>query len=84
MVVSRFAIQFLQLVFGPLYRVLVLIHAGLESIVWFSVFDKRIKRIVERSRSPFDFIFQPVEDDFDWHQGERDPPDDSLAGGDQV
>jgi hypothetical protein len=30
----------------------------------------------------FDFIFQPVEDDFDRHQGERDPPDHSLAGGD--
>jgi hypothetical protein len=27
-------------------------------------------------------IFQPVEEDFDWHQGERDPQDDSLAGGD--
>ena len=25
-----------------------------------------------------------VEDDFDRRQGERDPPDDSLAGGDKV
>src|SRR5437763_12992909 len=34
--------------------------------------------------SSFNFIFQPVEDDFDRHQGERDPADDSRAGGDQV
>jgi hypothetical protein len=26
--------------------------------------------------------FQPVEEDFDRHQGERDPQDDSLAGSD--
>jgi len=32
---------------------------------------------------PFDFIFQAVEDDFDRHQGERDPQNDPLAGGDQ-
>ena len=39
-------------------------------------------RRIELSWSPFDFIFQPVEDDFDRHQGERDPADDSRAGGD--
>jgi hypothetical protein len=32
--------------------------------------------------SPFDFIFPPVEENSDRHQGERDPQDDSLAGGD--
>ena len=42
-------------------------------------------RCIEPSTwSSFNFIFQPVEDDFDRHQGERDPADDSRAGGDQV
>jgi hypothetical protein len=38
-------------------------------------------RRIELSWSPFDFIFQPVDDDFDRHQGERDPPYDSFVGG---